>query len=51
MENYDYHPNGKVKLKGHHDNIRMQAAMTELVDNLDNIPIEVLEQFINEHKK
>lgn len=51
MKDFDPHPNGKANLKGIHDNIRTTSVMSELIDNLDYIPVEALEQFVNQYKQ
>jgi len=47
----DLTPNGRVNLKGSHDNIRTKDALQSIVDNLDYIPIDEIENFVNTHKK
>jgi predicted RNase H-like nuclease (RuvC/YqgF family) len=42
---------GGFHLEGLHTNIRTQSAIEELFDNLDYIPIDEIENFVNTHKK
>lgn len=41
----------EFELTGIYANVRTEMAIRDLFNNLDNIPVEHLEKFINQYKK